>query len=94
MADATQHIAGSHGLARLDRNRAGRQMGERRKYVATAHDHVIAEDRRQTCRGECHGVPYDEHQLAQRMDPASLGDAIGGAHDLAIDWCVNLGPQA
>ena len=51
VADATQHIAGSHGLARLDRNRAGRQMGERRKYVATAHDHVIAEDRRADVSG-------------------------------------------
>jgi hypothetical protein len=25
------------------------------------------------------------------MDPASLDDAIGGPHDLAIEWCVDLG---
>jgi hypothetical protein len=24
------------------------------------------------------------------MDPGSLGDTIGGAHDLAVEWSVDL----
>ena len=76
---------------RRDRNRTGRQVGESGKDVATPHDHVIAEERRQSVRAESHGVLEREDQLAQRMDPASLGDTVGGAHDLALERCMDLG---
>jgi hypothetical protein len=91
MADATEHVAVPYSLARRDRNRAGRQVGESGKDVATPHDHVIAEERPQSSRAERHGVLERHDQLAQRMDPASLGDTIGGAHDLAVERCMDLG---
>ena len=90
VADATEHVAVPHCLARRDRNRTGRQVGESGKDLATPHDHVIAEERRQSSRAECHGVLEREDQLAQRMDPASLSDTIGGVHDLTVERCVDL----
>ena len=91
MTDAAEQVAVPYGLTRRDRNRTGRQVGESGKDVAIPHDHVIAEERRQSSRAECHGVLERNEQLAQRMDPASLGDAIGGAHDLTVERCVDLG---
>jgi hypothetical protein len=92
VADATEHVAVLHGPTRRDRNRTRRQVGESGKDVATPHDHVVAEERRQAIGAECHGVLEGEDWLAQRMDPSSLGSTIGGAHDLAIERCVNFGP--
>jgi hypothetical protein len=66
-------------------------MREAGKDAATPHDHVIAEDQGQSSRAECYGVLEREDRLEQRMDPASLGDAIGGLHDLAVERCVDRG---
>jgi hypothetical protein len=52
---------------------------------------VIAEERRQAVGAERHGILEGEDWLAQRMDPLSLGGTIGGADDLAIERCVDLG---
>lgn len=51
---------------------------------------MIAENQRQLVGAECGGVLQDEDQLSQRVDPASFGDAVGGAYDLAVEGCVNL----
>jgi hypothetical protein len=92
VADATEHVAVPHGLTRRDCNRTGGHMGESGEDVATPHDHVVAEERRQAIGAECHGVLEGEDWLAQRMNPPSLGSTIGGANDLAIERCVNFGP--
>jgi hypothetical protein len=91
MAHATEHTAALYDLACLDCDRAGHQMCEAGKDLATPHDHVIAEDQRQSSRLECYGVLEGEDRLEQRMNPASLGDAVGGLYDLAVERCVDLG---
>jgi hypothetical protein len=91
VADAAEHVAGLHYLTWRDRNRTGRQVRESGKDVAMPHEYVIAEERRQAIRSECHGVLEGEDRLAQRVDPPSLGDTIGGSHDLAVEWCMDLG---
>src|SRR4029453_11840228 len=65
-------------------------MGESGNEVATPHDHVVSEERRQAIGAECHGVLEGEDYLAKRMDPPALGSTIGGAHNLAIERCVNF----
>ena len=91
VADASEYVARLYCLAWRDHNRTGCEVRENGKDVAMPHKYVIAEERRQAIRAECHGVLEGQHRLAQRMDPSSLGNTIGSAHDLPIEWCVDLG---
>jgi hypothetical protein len=89
VSDAADDLADAYLLPLADGDGAGRQVGEGREDVASAHDHVVAEHRRQTGRRERQGVPEHEDELAQRMYPVPLGDAIDRPHDLAVEGSMD-----
>jgi hypothetical protein len=97
VADAAEELARFDLLTGPNRDAPRREMGVQRVGPAASHDHVIAGD-----AGHVLVSPADEStdpperppHLANGLDPARLGHAVGGRHHLARDNGVDgLAPR-
>jgi hypothetical protein len=97
VAHAPEELTRSDVLTGSNRDAPRREMGVQRVGPVASHDHVIAGDAGHvlvSSADESTDPSERPPHLANRLDPARLGHAVGGRHHLALDNGVDgLAPR-
>ena len=90
VTDVAEHVARRDAVTDAHTNASRPEMREARVHVAGPQDHVVAEDGRDPVGTEGHAVPHHARDLAERVDPSPLADAVGGRDHLGVERRVDL----